>query len=903
MCVHTLSLPRGALKKNLGVSAEAIPQESLGAAPPGQAAFASHTRGSEHGASSPVQRVPSRRPPSFSPPSPASAVSQEPRLSESSAVSADSVPSSLPSRSSSTLSPAPSSSGVWASLQSSHRIPVQMVGARAAVKSISVGNQTLLLALDTQTEGVRLFLSNSTACTQPPSLPRSASSSPLGAKASDRKLLSESTKRVESSAAAPAGRARERDGEAAAHATRGPEGDFVKILFKTLPFLRSRGKTRNSRVKGGQKRECYDPRRSGLAAWCLNRRQACNFLSDAPFQCRAETDADVAQAAPFSQHSDGVRVAELRLEGLDLLRLDLATPADSPAPPAFGESAAEPEGRKPPQVPSGAERRVEAASEQSRAPIHEASIFPVKLVADRKSAFYDPYPGLDGVWGIAGPEFCCRNASLWSSTLHALNVTSYAFDLNFPASNTTFSSSAAQAVPRRGGERGGMSWGSSPARSAPPASVPLSFLHLGVLEEDRTEVGGSAPGADAGGKLKGFATYDEAGRWTGPAWTAEERGEAKTDGENETEKTESAGEREGREEGLRGVAGQGETFERKREAPEQRDEKGGEASGNKKLDKRIGGEDIIWGQRIQTGNVWADSVAHFVSYDWQLCGHSLMDNSHMKDWMVTVDLSSECLVVPRPLWLSMRAWMRPALNETSPLCTLDDDFSSFVPAHALAASVAAEGSVFRRMCPLRGGRAHPKESREAAARPPLPVLSFSLRDTTGVVFDRGDSPQVQTETPAPRVELPLEQLAVSSPEAGPGEALCVVPQPHSLLSREGRTVRLGTRAVAAFHFIVDQKGWRVGLLPKTLPLPSSNEACAAQAACRGEQTYVSSTNECVDPLCSERLLFSLNDETKICELSPTVVPAAVTVVLLLLGLETAVVCFQWANVLKARTLT
>ncbi|KEP67242.1 UNVERIFIED_CONTAM: hypothetical protein HHA_234220 [Hammondia hammondi] len=822
-------------------------------------------------------------PPSFSSASSFSPVSRQRPLTPSSSASAGSVPLSPSAFFSPAASPAPSGH-VRTSLQSSYRIPVHMVGARAAVSSISAGNQSLFLALDTQTEGVRLFLSNSTACTQLPSL-STRPSSLLRAEATGRKL-SESTKRLRPSAATSVERAEaQRDGETfAQHARPQAGGEGGMILFKSLPSLRRRGKKLIFRVAGDREnKQCYDPRHSRRATWCLNGRQACNFLSETPYQCHASPEVDLAHATTFAHYSDGVRFEELRLEGLDILRLDLAPPAPE---------------------------RGGGFSEQTQLPLKEAGVSPVKLVADRMSGFYDPYPGLHGVWGIAGPEFCCRNASLWSSTLLALNVTSYAFDLNFPS---TQGSSFAPPAPRNEGDGGFRSNATASGLASSVDSAPLSFLHLGVLDEGQTQREDPAAGAEALGRLKGFATYDEAGRWTGQAWRRERKQlESKDEGQRENR---DEREKEGR--GRRRVE-RGE--EAGREGEETHKNENGETPNVENSEKRHAADDVLWGQRIQTGNVWADSVAHFVSYDWQLCGNNLMDASHTNDWIVTVDLSSECLVVPRPLWQSMRRWLEPALNVTSPLCMLDDDFSSFVPASSLsaprqaetpAAGLAVDGGVYRLMCPLRSGRNAQRGRAEAsiAPRPPLPVLSFALGDTSGV-FDLADAPDGQEDTPkkekpaAARVELPLEQLVVSNPESGSrGEALCVVPQPHSILSREGRTVRLGTRAVAAFHLIVDQKRWRAGLLPKKLPLPSSNEACAAQATCKGEQTYVSATNECVDPPCSERLLFALNEETKICELAPAVVPVAVTVVVILLGLEATVVCFQWANVLRARTLT
>lgn len=103
------------------------------------------------------------------------------------------------------------------------------------------------------------------------------------------------------------------------------------------------------------------------------------------------------------------------------------------------------------------------------------------------------------------------------------------------------------------------------------------------------------------------------------------------------------------------------------------------------------------------------------------------------------------------------------------------------------------------------------------SRAALPVLSFTLRSSLGpenaeTLQEAGEGAGVGhlgkeglpfevedrhagggSGKDALSIELPLEQLVIRDPQTGGREALCVVPQPHSLLTREGRTIRMGTR--------------------------------------------------------------------------------------------------------------
>ncbi|PHJ26102.1 serine threonine protein related protein [Cystoisospora suis] len=1070
-----------------------------------------------------------------------------------------------------------SSRSPWRSLISSYSIPVQMVGARAAIRNMSVGKQNLLLALDSQTEGIRVFLTNSTACTYssdgqakhsfphsrkldgsfsfPDSEEKPSRSAHINHSQNDLspRKLSGSVNDDDSATTFEEGGETDRhyqkyllssvslregeikggnkdkekkDSTAKDDIPQTDKQDNVSLPSSSSPSspLSSSSKLEKHGLKrktdtnvwgqegGGN---CYDPKESGEATWCLNWGKPCSFLSADPFQCKGDTHFELSQAAKYSQRSDGIRISEMRLEGHDLVRLDLGkVPGPHLLPSrAFSSEDGKKQGKEDAFLPLNT----------FLPPIFgEDRLMPIKGVGARTSDVYDAYTGVQGVWGIAGPELCCRNESLWSSTLKALNVTSYSFDLNFPPSS---------------------SWVSS--FSSSPLSLPPSFLHLGVLddddrriqereqaesEKDRNDGRHKEEGEEKknkkkqgvkslSGEIRGFTFYDAVGPIGTSGGNKGEEHRGYKLHHKKREKEGERGERHDKQEDEDDPDGKtkGDKESDFRKKREDRVEKRGE-----RIPRSTKSEKVYWSERIQTGSVWGDGVAHFSSYDWSICGQNLMGASHMYDWLVTLDLSSECLVVPRPLWSSIRSWLEPGLNITSPFCTLSDvlvpppprrlsshpapsaSASSTSPSSSSLASTSSSSSnqeekpgmrednstlsesekegkggqeksgkkgvdVPRRLtCPLRmhflGGlrsrrrllstdikatdameepldslasyrvqqvqsslpsdisfssfsteepslglshegdvsfssfssRTRPTASTHLTAegnvssssvssdspfssssfdvssgssprslssssssfssplpsgglsllglvekmasslfglhtRPSLPVLSFTLRsslesqpaDILQAVGTKktGGERRSEHESDAStmgnrlqgekenlyldelRIELPLEQLVINDPQTGGREALCVVPQPYSLLTREGRTIRMGTRALAAFQVIVDQKRWRVGLLPKDLHLPSSNDSCAVERTCKGQQTYMAPSNECVDPICSDRLLFSLDAQTKTCQLSPWVVPALGTFVGLLVGLEVLVVALHWRNIVRARMLS
>lgn len=137
--------------------------------------------------------------------------------------------------------------------------------------------------------------------------------------------------------------------------------------------------------------------------------------------------------------------------------------------------------------------------------------------------------------------------------------------------------------------------------------------------------------------------------------------------------------------------------------------------------------------------------------------------------------SSECMVVPPPMWKSLRAWL--PLDTEHELCKDPDSEEDSINAHvSRPVTLTDEGGkrAYRRTCPLL----------QRQNIRPLPSLSFTLS---------------QSSPDAPRLQLPLERLVVREP--GVGEVLCVVPQPFlSMGADQWRQIRLGTRGLFFFSF-------------------------------------------------------------------------------------------------------
>ncbi|KAL8440633.1 hypothetical protein Emag_007870 [Eimeria magna] len=403
--------------------------------------------------------------------------------------------------------------------------------------------------------------------------------------------------------------------------------DAVENREEAAPAEQHQQHQQQQQQQERQQPRCYDPDFSSSSMWCLNRREVCTAFSETSFSCRPSKQHDPKFAARYKQIVDGIVVSEVRLEGLDTVELMLpstsASHPTSPQPPLSEEQ------------PSGS---------------LVLSSFPVKLVLERDTDF-DAFGGLDGVWGIAGPDLCCREASLWNVLLEP-EVNAVGLDINLPSS----------------------------ALEAPAEAD--SFLHLG------------------------------------------------------------------------------------------------------KDPNNIFGE-MLWAERIQTGAAGIDALMHFSTYDWRLCGEPVghrLSNS----WEAIVDLStggiglhlpsrlhfyvrsSECMVVPPPLWRSLRAWL--PVNATHELCKdpdADEETTQSSVSHPAVLKEEAGEVVYRRTCPLLA----------SSSRRPLPAISFALS---------------QSLNDNPRIQLPLEQLVIN--EKGIGEVLCVVPQPFlSMGAEQWRQIRFGTR--------------------------------------------------------------------------------------------------------------
>jgi hypothetical protein len=119
--------------------------------------------------------------------------------------------------------------------------------------------------------------------------------------------------------------------------------------------------------------------------------------------------------------------------------------------------------------------------------------------------------------------------------------------------------------------------------------------------------------------------------------------------------------------------------------------------------------------------------------------------------------------------------------------------------------------------------------------------------------------------------IPLERLVFSD---GSGEEfLCVArangteASPQSATNQSPMTlspITFGSMVIAALYTVVDESRG-IGLKSVGSLSEGTDEYCAAKTSCISSmQTYFPPLNLCEDPQCSEYLLMTLDNETKMC---------------------------------------
>jgi len=237
---------------------------------------------------------------------------------------------------------------------------------------------------------------------------------------------------------------------------------------------------------------------------------------------------------------------------------------------------------------------------------------------------------------------------------------------------------------------------------------------------------------------------------------------------------------------------------------------------------------LTWSQAKQTGDVVNDGMHEFLMYHPKICGVDLLYNTS-SNWLAVIDTSGACLSFPAFLFERLRA---------------------HVP---ISCPFAPGESAAGRLC-------SPVRASPSSKNARLPALYFQLED-------------VQDPEP-PKLHLPLERLVFKN---GSQELLCLAraddDSTRSDVDMRFANIGIGSLAVSALYTVVDLQSHSIGLAPRAAdPLAESSEnGCAATVECSSPmQTYYPPSNECEDPECSEYLLMSLDEQTKMCTWSSAV---------------------------------
>ncbi|EDO06684.1 erythrocyte membrane-associated antigen [Babesia bovis T2Bo] len=205
-------------------------------------------------------------------------------------------------------------------------------------------------------------------------------------------------------------------------------------------------------------------------------------------------------------------------------------------------------------------------------------------------------------------------------------------------------------------------------------------------------------------------------------------------------------------------------------------------------------DDILWSEKRQVGGIFTDSATGFTVYGMSMCGTDMFGKTS-SNWHVNIDLTSQCLVLPKNFWFSVMAQL-PILNS----CYRMDG---------------------PKLCQLKRGDIEF-----------LPEIQFRLHSQDDSI-----------------ISIPLENLLLDD-TATP--RLCIVPQEDTYsppIFTDRPTIKFGYKVLESLQVVVDTNGYRVGFLPKK-PADTSDAICNPRVDCFGDQQYIPELNECIQPSCS-----------------------------------------------------
>ncbi|KAF8821803.1 hypothetical protein IE077_001541 [Cardiosporidium cionae] len=138
---------------------------------------------------------------------------------------------------------------------------------------------------------------------------------------------------------------------------------------------------------------CVDPKHV-VGKWCKNGLLQC--LPTKNFLCHATASARfVTPVWYYDNYADGIDFTEKHIEGLSNLFIPVVSRHSHSI--AFNETV------------------------------------PIKLISN--ASYYKNWPsfnGLDGIWGIAGPELCCRSSSAWNLLLRTFQTRIFTLSIDAP---------------------------------------------------------------------------------------------------------------------------------------------------------------------------------------------------------------------------------------------------------------------------------------------------------------------------------------------------------------------------------------------------------------------------------------------------------------------------------------
>ncbi|ORM40877.1 uncharacterized protein BXIN_1780 [Babesia sp. Xinjiang] len=187
-------------------------------------------------------------------------------------------------------------------------------------------------------------------------------------------------------------------------------------------------------------------------------------------------------------------------------------------------------------------------------------------------------------------------------------------------------------------------------------------------------------------------------------------------------------------------------------------------------------QDVMWAEKRQVGGIFTDASIEFSAYEMSMCGVNLFGKTSSY-WQVAIDLTSQCLVLPKNFWFTLMAQL-PVVEG----CYLKES---------------------PKMCAIR---------LDGAKK--LPMLTFKLRQMTDDLI----------------LSIPLQNLLLDNTD---NPTLCIVPDedtPVPPVFTDRPSIKFGYKVLEALQVVVDTNGYRVGFVHKQ-SADTANDICVKPVQC------------------------------------------------------------------------